>query len=904
MVDDITPIYPAQYETEVLLKDGSRILLRPIKKEDTELWLTFFRRLSQQHTRYLRLHHMTEKVDPEDALRFCTVDYNNTFAFVAEVLKKHGKDIVAIGRYYRLPGKHSAIVTLAVEDAYRGKGIGTHLLEWLAKVARDNGITVFEADAFAENEQIMTVLRDYGFRFISEQKAGMYHITIPLTQSQRITVKEEERERLSTLTSIRHILSPRSIAVIGASRQPGSIGQIILKAIVENGFTGVVYPVNPKADQVMSIKAYPSILDVPGEVDMGVIVVPTHLVARVAKDCGLKGVHALVVISDGFKERGPEGAIKEEELRDITLGHGMRLVGPNCMGVINTSPAVKMNASFSPAYPSAGNVAFLSQSGAMGVVILEYASSLNMGISSFVSVGNRADISSNDLLSYWEQDPATKVILLYLESFGNPRQFSRIAQRVAAKKPIIVVKSGTTPAGSRAASSHTGSLATSDVVSDALFHQAGIIRVDSMQELFDVASLLSNQPLPKGRRLAILTNGGGPGIIAADASIQHGLQLPEFGPKTKEELSKIVKRDISLNNPLDLTGSFTREEFEGAMKVMAQDNDIDAVLALFVPAVASNVEAVENSIRKIIPLYRQRKKPLLVCFMGQRSLKAKPGATEKFVSFFTFPENAVSALAKAAEYRELIQKPKGTIPRIHGIKRIKAHKIIDKALSRTAQRPLWLSPQEIAELLNCYGMYAVETGVARTASKAAALAAKIGFPVVVKLDSPTISHKTEVGGVILDLRTEGEVIKAFNTIKSRLAKIGREDEMAGVTIQRMVKTGVEAIVGVTQDPVFGPLIMFGLGGIHAELLKDVALRLHPLTELDARELVSSIKMAKLFEGFRGSSPSDKEALQDLLLRLSAMVEDIPQIAELDFNPVKVMSQGKGYRILDARISIS
>ena len=904
MIDDITSVYPAQYETEVLLKDGSRILLRPIKKEDTELWLTFFRRLSQQHTRYLRLHHMTEKVDPEDALRFCTVDYNNTFAFVAEVFKKHGKNIVAIGRYYRLPSKHSAIVTLAVEDAYRGKGIGTHLLEWLAKVARDNGITAFEADAFADNEQIMTVLRDYGFRFISEQKAGMYHITIPLTQSQRITAKEEERERLSTLTSIRHILSPRSIAVIGASRQPGSIGQIILKAIVENGFTGVVYPVNPKADQVMAIKAYPSILDVPGEVDMGVIVVPTQLVARVAKDCGLKGVHALVVISDGFKERGPEGAIKEEELRDITLGHGMRLVGPNCMGVINTSPAVKMNASFSPTYPSAGNVAFLSQSGAMGVVILEYASSLNMGISSFVSVGNRADISSNDLLSYWEQDPATKVILLYLESFGNPRQFSRIAQRVAAKKPIIVVKSGTTPAGSRAASSHTGSLATSDVVSDALFHQAGIIRVDSMQELFDVASLLSNQPLPKGRRLAIITNGGGPGIIAADASIQHGLQIPEFDPKTREELSQIVKRDISLNNPLDLTGSFTKEEFEGAMKVLAQDNDIDAVLALFVPAVASNVEAVENSIRKIIPLYRQYKKPLLVCFMGQKSINAKPGTTDKSASFFTFPENAVSALAKAAEYRELIQKPKGTIPRIRDIKHTKAHKIINEALSRTTRRPLWLSPQEIAELLHCYGMYAVETGVAKTVSKAAAMAAKIGFPVVVKLDSPTISHKTEVGGVILDLRTEEEVIKAFNTIKSRLAKIGREDEMVGVTIQRMVKTGVEPIVGVTQDPLFGPLIMFGLGGIHAELLKDVALRLHPLTDLDARELVSSIKMAKLFEGFRGSSPSDKEALQDLLLRLSAMVEDIPQVAELDFNPVKVMSQGKGYRILDARISIS
>jgi acetyl coenzyme A synthetase (ADP forming)-like protein len=902
MTDEVEAAYPSQYETEVLLKDGSRILLRPIKREDSEKWLAFYRRLSQQ-TLYLRFGRVPKEMGPEDALRFCTVDYNNTFALVAEVQKGEGKEIIAIGRYYRLPNKRAARVAFAIEDAYHGKGIGTRLIEWLANIARDHGITVFEGDVLAENERMMAVLRDYGFHIESELKNGVYHVTVPIARSRRVMKKEEERERLSTLTSIRHILAPRSVAVIGASREPGSIGQLIFQSILQNGFNGVVYPVNPKAEAIMSVKAYPSILDVPGEVELAIIVVPTQFVAKVADECGRKGVRAIVVISDGFKERGPEGAAREEELRDITLGHGMRLVGPNCMGVINTDPQVRLNASFARVYPPAGNIAFLSQSGAMGVVILEYARDLNTGISSFVSVGNRADMSSNDLLQYWEQDPRTKVILLYLESFGNPRKFSRIAKRVSAKKPIVVVKSGTTLVGSRAASSHTGALATPVVVSDALFRQAGIIRVDSIEELFDVATLLSNQPLPRGRRLAIITNGGGPGIIAADASEQRGLVLPEFSPQTVDKLRAVIKRDIRLNNPLDLTGSVTEEEFRGALRIMAEDEEIDAVLTLFVPAAVVDARTMEDAIRSVLPLFRRRKKPLLACFMGQRGFKAKLGTEGNFVPCYPFPEDAISALAKAVEYRELAKKPRGAIPRIRGIRRLRARRVIEAAMARRQQEPLWLSPAEIAELLSCYGIRFVETMVARTAEEAASLAAKIGFPVVVKLNSSTITHKTEVGGVMLDLRSEEEVINAFNAIRSKLAASGREHQMEGVSVQRMVKSEIEVIAGVTQDPTFGPLIMFGLGGVYAELMKDIALRLHPLTEQDAKELISSIRMAKLFTGFRGSPPSDTQALQDLLLRLSAMVEDIPQIAELDFNPVKVMPQGEGYWVVDARISL-
>lgn len=898
----VSQAYPAQYEAEVLLKDGSRILLRPIRREDAERWLALFGRLSQQ-TKYFRFLRDPGKMGLEDALRFCTVDYDNTFALVAEVQKEQRKEIVAVGRYYRLPNKHSARVAFAIEDVYHGKGIGTRLIEWLANVARDKGIKFFEGDVLAENERMMAVLRDYGFHIDSEFKDGIYHVTVPITRSRRVERKEAERERISTLNSLRHILSPRSVAVIGASRQPGSIGQLVLQSIVQSGFSGVVYPVNPKADAILSIKAYPSILEVPGEVDLAIIVVPTLLVAEVADECGRKGVRALVVITDGFKERGPEGAAREEELRDITLGHGMRLVGPNCMGVINTDPAVRLSATFARVYPPRGNIAFLSQSGAMGVVILEYASDLNLGISSFVSVGNRADISSNDLLTYWEQDPGTKAILLYLESFGNPRKFSRIAKRVSAKKPIVVVKSGTTLVGSRAASSHTGALATPGIVSDALFLQAGIIRVNSIQELFDVATLLSNQPLPRGKRLVILTNGGGPGIIAADASEQRGLVLPELLPETRSRLDAIIQRDIRLSNPLDLTGSVTAEEFEGALKILAEAPEADAVLALFVPAVVVDAKILEDAIRRATPHFRRQKKPLLACFMGQRGFKAKLGTAGNFVPGYPFPENAVAALAKTIEYQALVKKPRGTIPKIRGLKGVRARQLIEAALNCSPQRPLWLSPQGISELLECYGIRAVETAVAKTATEATALALKMGFPVVVKLNSTTITHKTDVGGVILDLKSEEEVISAFNTIRSRLSALGRESEMEGVTVQRLVSSGIEVIAGVTQDLTFGPLIMFGLGGIHAELWQDVAVRLHPLTELDARELVSSIKMAKLFEGFRGSPPSDIEAIQDLLLRLSALVEEIPQIAELDFNPVKVMPQGEGYWVVDARISV-
>ncbi|MDD5399104.1 MAG: GNAT family N-acetyltransferase [Dehalococcoidia bacterium] len=894
--------YPSQYETKAILKDGSGILLRPIRADDAKSWISFIGRLSP-HNKYLHFQHTAKEMDLDDAVRFCTVDYHDTFAFVAEVLREPSKEIVATGKYYRLPNRHSAEVILVVEDGYQGRGLGTAILEQLSTVARKNGINTFEADTIAGDARASGIFKSYGFNITDKIQTGVYNVVFPITQTEAISKKEEERERISTLASLRSLLRPQSIALIGASRHPGTIGFILLQSLIQNGFSGKVYPVNPSADSLMSLKTYPSVIDIPGDVDMAVIAVPAKLVVKVADECGHKGVHTLVVISDGFKEIGPEGASREKELRDVTLGHGMRIIGPNCMGVINTDPSVNMNATFSPVNPPAGNVAFLSQSGAMGLVILEYASNLDIGISTFVSVGNRADISSNDLLEYWEQDPATDVILLYLESFGNPRKFSRIARRVTAKKPIVVVKGGSTQAGSRAAASHTGAMATPEVISDVLFKHAGIIRVNLMEEMFDVAVLLSNQPFPRGRRLVIVTNGGGPGIIAADASAHNSLVLPQPSPELEQKLKLVLKRDVSINNPLDTTAGADAEEFSGILRLLAEDKDNDSVLAIFIPPVIGNTIDFEAAIRNVAQDFRDRGKPLLACFLGQRGFKAKLGSSGRFVPSYPFPEEAISALTKAIEYVEARQKPVGRIPEFSGIDRREARKIVGKALTRSTQRPLWLDPLDISNLLTCYGIRVIETLITRTPDEAATSAAKIGFPVAVKLDSSTITHKSDIGGVVLDLNSGDEVKQAFDDIRARLEKVGRQDEMQGVIVQKMVKEGIEVIVGVTQDPAFGPLIMFGSGGVYAELIKDIVLRLHPLTDLDATEMISSIKMSKLFEGFRGSQPADTGAIQDLLLRLSAMVEDIPQIAELDLNPVKVMPEGKGYWIVDARIML-
>ncbi|MDD5082889.1 MAG: GNAT family N-acetyltransferase, partial [Dehalococcoidales bacterium] len=843
MQDKPTGIDLSQYRREEILREGHRVLLRPIEKSDVPLWLSFISRLST-HTKYLRFHNIPEKMTEEDAIRYCTVDYNNSFAYVVEVGTGRDRKIIAIARYYRVPKKRSAEVAFAIEDAYQKIGLGTRLIEALVDVARENDISIFEASVLGQNSKMMEAFRDYGFHVSSDLEDGEYHVTFPIKQTQVVDMKEAARDRTAIIASLQPILKPKSVAIIGAARYPGTIGNLLMRCILQSGFSGIVYPVNPNTEAVLSVKSYPSVLDIPGKVDMAIIAVPAAIVNRVADECGQKGVHALIVVSDGFRERGTEGAAREKELRNINLSYGMRLVGPNCMGVINTDPAINLNATFSQVYPSTGNVAFLTQSGAMGLTILEHVKNLNMGISTFVSVGNRADVSSNDFLQYWEQDPTTKVILLYLESFGNPSRFARIARRVSSKKPIVAVKSGSTAAGARAASSHTGALATSDVASDVLFQNAGIIRVNYVEELFNLATLLSTQPLPKGRRLVIVTNGGGPGIIAADAATVNGLDIKELPIEASAKIRPILKRDINLGNPIDTTAGATAQEYEGILKVLATDKDVDAVLAIFAPPIVVETKAMEGALRRVAPVFRRYKKPLLGCFIGQKGLSAQLGTHGHFIPLYTFPEEAILSLKRAVEYAELRCKPRGKIPIIKDIQKAKARALVDTVTKDSTERPLWLSAGEISELLAYYGIHQAEVVVARTPSEAKTAAKKLGFPVAVKLASPTITHKTDVGGVVLNLASEREVEKAYNAIKKNLEKLGRQQEMSGVTVQQMITGGIETIVGVTQDPSFGPLMMFGSGGIYAELIKDVTLKLHPITDLDATEMIDSLKMSK------------------------------------------------------------
>lgn len=709
-----------------------------------------------------------------------------------------------------------------------------------------------------------------------------------------------ESERLENVTTLTKLLNPKSIAVIGASRNAGTIGNKLFHNLLQQEFGGVIYPVNPSANAIAAVKAYPTILDIPGQVDLAVIITPAATVAGILEKCGQKGVNSAVIISAGFGENGNEGIRMQSELVAIAKKYKMRIVGPNCMGIINTDPTLRMNATFSTVYPPEGDVAFATQSGALGLAILDFARNLNLGLSSFVSIGNRADVSSNDLMQYWEQDPATKVILLYMESFGNPRKFARIARSITPKKPIIAVKSGRTQAGSRAAASHTGALATTDVASSAVFRQTGMIRVDTLEELFDVANLIVHQPIPRGRRVCILTNGGGPGIMTADACADRDLEISELSENTHRELKTILKSSASLANPVDMTAEASADQYRQALKLLCDDDSIDIVIVIFIPPILTRAEEVAAAIRDVAPDYRHRHKTIVAAFMGTRGVRI--GTKEKgYVPSFAYPESIATALYKVCNYGDWLKRPMGEIPVLHGIKKDKGIELINQTLKSSDKRPVWMETKSVFALLGTYGINTVKSLDAKTSEEAGKAAVQLGFPVVVKLLSPTITHKSDVGGVILDVRSETEVKQAFLSIQENLIKLGKEKEMAGVTIQQMIPSGVETIVGVTQDPSFGPLIMFGMGGVETELFKDVTVRIHPLTDIDTKEMVKSVKAYKLLEGFRGSKPADISSIQDLLLRVSAMVEDFPQILEMDLNPVKVLEDGKGSIVIDARI---
>jgi acetyl coenzyme A synthetase (ADP forming)-like protein len=695
------------------------------------------------------------------------------------------------------------------------------------------------------------------------------------------------------------ILRPRSIAVIGASRKPNTIGYQILENLVRHGYAGAVYPVNPTAAAVHSIRAYPSVEAVPDEVDMAVIVVPKQHVVEAAEGCGRKGVKGLVVISAGFAEVGGSGIERQKALMEIVRRYGMRLVGPNCMGVLNTAPDRSMNATFAPTMPPAGPVSFMSQSGAMGVTILDYAAEYGIGISQFVSVGNKPDVSGNDLIQYWADDERTGVILMYLENFGNPRKFTQLAREITRRKPVIAVKSGRTGAGARAASSHTGALAGTDAATDALLRQCGVIRVDTVEEMFDLAMAFSHQPIPRGNRVAIVTNAGGPGIIIADACEANGLVVTELTEATKALLAEHFPEEASLANPIDMIASATPQSYRIAVEAVLADPNVDAVIATFVPPLGVRQEDVAEAIVSVAA--GRREKPVMAVLMGRQGLpQGLAELNDAGIPGYRFPESGVRALAAMYRHRRWLERPVGEV-RAFNVDRECVAGIIAAAADEGREK---LSETEVMRVLEAYGIPVAPWRVARTADEAAEAAAALGWPVVMKVLSPRIIHKSDVGGVVVGVEDEAEVRAAFARLAEEVparAGIGAE-QVEGVLVQKMVPSGKETIVGMTLDPQFGPVLMFGLGGIYVEALKDVVFRVQPVTDVDAAEMVRSIRGVRLLQGVRGEPASDLGAVEEVIQRVSQLVGDHHAIREMDVNPWMAFPEG-GVAV-DGRIRIA
>lgn len=694
-----------------------------------------------------------------------------------------------------------------------------------------------------------------------------------------------------------YIFKPRSIAVIGATPRKGAIGREILHNLITYEFNGKIFPVNPNYTVIHSIKAYSSVLDVPDAVDLAVLVVPRDHVLDVVEQCGEKGVRGLVVITAGFREVGPIGLKLEDQLVERLHYWGMRMIGPNCFGIINTSSKIRLDATFSKVYPSEGKIGFMSQSGGLGESILEQAQEMNLGLSMFASVGNKANISGNDLIEYWKDDPDVDIILLYLENFGNPRRFTKIAREVAAVKPIVAVKSGTTSKGAAAASSHTGALAGAEVAVDALFEQAGIVRVETIEELFNVAAGLARMGVPKGNRVGVLTNGGGPGILATDSLVNLGMEMPEYSDETKAKIRPQMPPDTPINNPLDLIAGAGAQQFKTALEATMQDDNFDTIFSMFVPLITVNQMEVAEA---IVDVKKRYDKPLCACFMGVSeysqglSLLRSNG-----VPATIFPEPLAKMLAQIERYRRWRERDESSLPD-YDVNREVVRKIIDDALHEGNEA---LVGEKALDILDAYGLRTAPYKYAHSVDEAVQVAASVGYPVVVKVNTPKILHKTEFGAVKVDLRDSDEIVSVWKEMEQKVRSETKSDEEFSVVIQKMVKGGVETVIGMTTDPAFGPLIMFGLGGIYVEVLKDVSFKINPLTHADARAMIKSCKAYKLLTGFRGSEPVDLDLLAESILRVSMLVSDFHEIAELDVNPFIINPTREQTAAVDARFVV-
>jgi len=689
---------------------------------------------------------------------------------------------------------------------------------------------------------------------------------------------------------------PQAVAVIGASRDKEKLGHGVLSNLIKCGYPGQVYPINPKADEILALKCYPSVLDVPDPIDLAVVVIPNKYVAAALEECGQKGVKGVVIISAGFREAGLEGVRMERELIAIAKRHGMRLIGPNCLGVIDT--ICPLDASFAAGMPPQGEIAFMSQSGALCTAILDWALAAEIGFSRFVSLGNKADVDEVDLLAAWEDDPHSKVVLTYIEGLSDGREFMEVARRVTRRIPVIAVKSGSTDAGSRAVSSHTGSLAGSARAYESAFRQSGVLRAESIQHLFDYSLAFAYQPVLQGSRIAIVTNAGGPGVMATDALEREGLSLASLSRETIDALRGNLPTAASIYNPIDVLGDSLADRYTMALETALKDEGVNGVIVILTPQVMTEIEETAEAVGRLAADYD---KPVLGCFMGQARVGAGIKVLNEYkVPNYPFPERAVGALKAMLDYRRWLERPPLVIEE-YNVGQDRVRRIFDEVRADGRQT---IGDAEARDILQAYGIRIPASKLATTAEEAVEIAEEIGYPVVMKITSPDILHKTDIGGIKLGIASATDVRDAFDLLVYRATRYIPEAEIWGCLVQEMVRRGKEVIVGMNNDPQFGPLMMFGLGGIYVEALKDVAFRIAPFSRQEAEEMIKEIRAYSLLRGVRGERPSDTEAIVDTLLRLSQLVTDFPEIMEMDINPLIVFEAGRGVVGVDMRLVLA
>ncbi|HET6172770.1 MAG TPA: bifunctional GNAT family N-acetyltransferase/acetate--CoA ligase family protein [Gaiellales bacterium] len=863
---------------DVILRDGRTLRLRPPCREDREGLAAFLAGLSPEslHQRFhAALRPRAELVDP-----YLDSNWRDRGALLGAVAEDGGERIIALASYARLRDPAAAEVAFAVADAHQARGIATRMLEQLARRAAVEGIERLVFEILPGNAHMLRVVAEAGFEVVRQTAHGVVEATMLIDPTGASALRADERDHIAVTASLRAFLEPASVAVYGASARPGTIGGELFGNVLAGGFSGRVYPINRKGEAVAGVPGRESLRGVEPAVDLAVICVPAAAVLDAAADALDAGVRSLCVVSAGFAEVGAEGLALQEALVALVRSHGGRLIGPNCLGI--TAAGSRLNATFAAQPLPPGGVGFASQSGALGLAVVEQARTRGLGLSAFASLGNKADVSSSDFLEYWEDDEATSVVALYLESFGNPLRFGRIARRVARRKPVLALKGGATAAGARAAASHTAALASSEVAVDALFRQSGVQRARTLSEFLDAAVLLSSQPLPRGPRVAVLTNAGGLAILCADACAAEGLELPPPSAATRSALLDVLPAEAGLENPIDVLGSASAETFAAALPLLLADPAFDAVCVLFarpvVTAAADVVRAVDTAIAQA-----GHDKPVVGVFLSaERGLETEPPAR---VARFESPEAAARALGVAARRAAWLRRPEGVVPELANIDRAGARAIAADALEGVDE--LWLDAERSRRLLEAYGIRLAPEALAATPDEAVHAAAVIGLPVVVK-SAKAGAHKTESGGVALDLRDAAAVRCAA-------------DRIGGAVLVQPMLGGAELLAGVTQDPVFGPLVAIGLGGVQAELVAAVSFAVTPLTDIDALELLAAGPVGRLAAGFRGHPPLDAGALTGLLHRLSALAHDIPELVELDLNPV--LATERGYLAIDRRVRL-